>query len=222
MTSTTGGPNLKAAIIPVTPLQQNCSLLFDETTKEGIIVDPGGDVDRIRNVLDRTGVTVSTILLTHGHIDHAGGAMELKEALGGEAPILGPGEEDRFLLEGLALQGRQYGIAGARDCEPDRFLKEGGELVLLGESFEILHCPGHSPGHLVYANRRMNFAFMGDVLFQGSIGRTDFPYGDHQALLDAIRDKILPLGDAMAFICGHGPGSTIGAERVGNPFLQDM
>ncbi|MEZ5825272.1 MAG: MBL fold metallo-hydrolase [Geminicoccaceae bacterium] len=222
MTTEKAASTLKLAIIPVTPLQQNCSLFFDEASKEGVIVDPGGDVERIRSVLDQTGVTVSTILLTHGHMDHAGGATELKEVLGGDVPIIGPDQRDRFLLEGLAAQGLQFGLTGARDCEPDRFLAEGEELVLLGETFEILHCPGHTPGHLVYANRRMNFAFMGDVLFQGSIGRTDFPYGDHRALLDAIHDKILPLGDDMGFICGHGPGSTIGEERAANLFLQDL
>ena len=222
MTADGDQPGFKVAIIPVTPLQQNCSLMFNDARGEGVVVDPGGDVPRILSVIEQTGVSVSAILLTHGHIDHAGGAAELKEALGGDVPVIGPDERDRFLLDGLAEQGRQFGLIGARDCVPDRFLVEGETLDLIGERFEILHCPGHTPGHLVFVNRRLGFTLMGDVLFQGSIGRTDFPYGDHRALLDAIRDKILPLGDDMGFICGHGPGSTIGEERAGNPFLQGL
>ena len=184
-----------------------------------MIVDPGGDVERINSAIDELALNVETILLTHGHIDHAGGAAALKEELGGEVPIVGPDERDRFLLEDLAAQGRQFGLTGARDVTPDRWLTEGETIDLVGESFEILHCPGHTPGHLIFVSQALRFALMGDVLFNGSIGRTDFPYGDHDALIQAIQTKVLPLGDDISFICGHGPGSTIGQERASNPFL---
>ena len=220
MTSSGRSAELQAAIIPVTPLQQNCTLLVDKTAKKAVVVDPGGDVPRIMAALTEMEAQVEMILLTHGHIDHAGGAAELKETLGGDVPIVGPDERDRFLLEGLAVQGRQFGLDGARDVVPDRWLTEGETIDLIGEEFEIFHCPGHTPGHLVFVSRPLRFALVGDVLFQGSIGRTDFPYGDHAALIDAIETKLLPLEDDVSFICGHGPGSTIGRERKTNPFLR--
>ena len=215
---------LRAAVVPVTPFQQNCAILFDETSKRGAVVDPGGDVGRILEAVDKLGVTPEQILLTHGHIDHAGGAMDLKEALrarpgAGEVPIVGPDERDRFLLEGLEEQGRAYGLDGARNVTPDRWLAEGEEVEVGGHAFSVLHCPGHTPGHVVFVNAAAKFAVVGDVLFRGSVGRTDFPYGDTEALLRSIREKLFPLGDAVAFLCGHGPGSTIGAERLGNPFV---
>ena len=210
---------LKAAILPVTPLQQNCSLLWDDATKAALVVDPGGDVPRILDAVGKLGLSVERILLTHGHIDHAGGAAALREALPG-VTLDGPDQRDAFLLDGLAEQGRAYGMAGARNVRPDRWLAEG-DVVALGEHrFEVLHCPGHTPGHVVFVNRASRLALVGDVLFQGSVGRTDFPYGDPAALLAAIRDKLVPLGDEMAFICGHGPGSTIGLERRTNPFVR--
>ena len=214
-------PGLKAAIIPVTPFQQNCSILWDDTSKLGAVIDPGGDVERIQEALAKLGGTVEKILLTHGHIDHAGGAAALKEALeasGGTVPIEGPDERDRFLLDGLAQQGLSYGIAGARNVVPDRWLEEGQKVTIGGHAFDVLHCPGHTPGHIVLVNREAGFAIVGDVLFRGSVGRTDFPYGDTQALLRSIREKLFPLGDEIAFLCGHGPGSTIGVERRTNPF----
>ena len=214
-------PGLKAAIVPVTPFQQNCSILWDDTSKLGAVIDPGGDVERIQEALAKLGVTVEKILLTHGHIDHAGGAAALKEALeasGGTVPIEGPDERDRFLLDGLAQQGLSYGIAGARNVVPDRWLEEGQKVTIGGHAFDVLHCPGHTPGHIVLVNREAGFAIVGDVLFRGSVGRTDFPYGDTQALLRSIREKLFPLGDEIAFLCGHGPGSTIGVERRTNPF----
>jgi hydroxyacylglutathione hydrolase len=210
---------LQAAIIPVTPFQQNCTLLWDKDSKQAWVVDPGGDVPRILEAIDKLGLTVERILLTHGHIDHAGGAAALREALA--VPLDGPDERDAFLLDGLTKQGRAYGIDDARNVRPDRWLKEG-EAVELGEHrFDVLHCPGHTPGHLVFVNRKSRFALVGDVLFRGSVGRTDFPYGDPAALLASIRDKLLPLGDDVSFICGHGPGSTIAVERRANPFVAE-
>jgi hydroxyacylglutathione hydrolase len=180
-------------------------------------VDPGGDVDRILVAIEQCKVTVERVLLTHGHLDHAGGAAALAEAL--MVPIDGPDIRDKFLLDGIAAQAAGYGFE-AGNCTPDRWLTEG-EFVSLGEHrFDILHCPGHTPGHLVYVNRAARFLLVGDVLFQGSVGRTDFPYGDTAALIGAIETKLLPLGDDFSFLCGHGPGSSIGAERVGNPFLR--
>lgn len=215
-------PGLKAAIVPVTPFQQNCSILWDEASMRGAVIDPGGEVERIGEALAKLGVTVEKILLTHGHIDHAGGAAALKEALeaaGAQVPIEGPDERDRFLLEGLERQGREYGMPGVRNVLPDRWLKEGEAITIGGHAFDVLHCPGHTPGHLVFVNRTDRFAIVGDVLFRGSVGRTDFPYGDTAALLSSVRDKLFPLGDDIAFLCGHGPGSTIGVERRTNPYV---
>ena len=209
---------LKAAIVPVTPFQQNCTLLWDEDSKQGVVVDPGGDLDRIEAGIKQTGMTVKKILLTHGHIDHAAGAAELKEKLGG-IPIEGPHQADKFLLDGLVAQGLAMGMVGARNVTPDRWLVEGDTVAAAGATFAVLHCPGHSPGSVVLVNAAQRFALVGDVLFRGSIGRTDFPYGDHAALIDAIKTKLLPLGDDLVFICGHGPMSSIGDERQTNPFL---
>ena len=210
---------LNVAIVPVTPLQQNCTLLWDEASKAAWVFDPGGDVPRIRGAIEELGLQVERILLTHGHIDHAGGAAELRDAL--QVPLEGPDERDAFLLDDLQQQGLRFGVAGARNVRPDRWLHEGDTLSLGQHDFEVLHCPGHTPGHIVFANREAGIAIVGDVLFQGSVGRTDFPYGDTGALLDSIRNKLLPLGDEVAFLCGHGPGSTIGAERRSNPFVHE-
>lgn len=207
---------LRAAIIPVTPFQQNCTLLWDDATKVGAVVDPGGDLDQIKAAIEEVGIKVEKIVLTHGHIDHAGGAAELKEALG--VPIEGPHGADRFLLDNLAKQGASYGIP-ARPVTPDRWLDEGETVTVAGHVFDVLHCPGHSPGSVVLVNHENKLIMMGDVLFRGSIGRTDFPYGDHDALITAIKTKLLTLGNDYAFICGHGPTSTIGNERRTNPFL---
>ena len=211
---------LRGAIIPVTPLQQNCALLWDDASKRAWVIDPGGDVQRIRDAIEELGLSVERILLTHGHIDHAGGAAALRDALAG-VPLEGPDERDAFLLDGLEDQGRRFGIADARNVRPDRFLVEGETLELGGHYFEILHCPGHTPGHLVFVDRAGGLAIVGDVLFQGSVGRTDFPYGDAGALLRSIRDKLMPLSDETAFLCGHGPGSTIGIERRNNPYVHE-
>jgi len=209
---------LNAGIVPVTPFEQNCTLLFDTDTKAGVVVDPGGDIERILDVIRDNNFAISQIWITHGHIDHAGGAMDLKDALGVE--IIGPHKADRPLLDNLESQAQRFGLAGAvRNCTPDRFLSEG-ETVSFGEHvFEVLHCPGHAPGHVVYYNAAAKFAHVGDVLFRGSVGRTDLPGGDHAALIRSIKEKLLPLGDDIAFICGHGPGSRFGDERRGNPYL---
>ncbi|MEQ9247516.1 MAG: MBL fold metallo-hydrolase [Nitratireductor sp.] len=210
--------NLRAGVIPVTPFQQNCTILFDEDIKNGVVVDPGGEVDRIRAAIDDNGISVESIWLTHGHIDHAGGAMDLKEALG--VPLIGPHEDDRELLANLENQARMFGLdQSVRNVTPDRYLREG-ETVSFGEhEFEVLHCPGHAPGHVVFFNRKARFAHVGDVLFNGSVGRTDLPGGDHEALIRSIREKLLPLGDDIGFLCGHGPGGRFGDERRSNPFL---
>jgi hydroxyacylglutathione hydrolase len=207
---------LNAAIVPVTPFEQNCTLIWDRDTKLGAVIDPGGDLDRIEAAIAKVGVEVEKILLTHGHIDHAGGAEELRSRL--KVPIEGPHIADRILLDNLAAQGLAYGI-DAQNVTPDRWLGEGDTVTVGGHEFEVLHCPGHSPGSVVLVNRAQKFLIVGDVLFRGSIGRTDFPYGDHEALITSIRTKLLKLGDEWAFICGHGPGSTIGLERRSNPFI---
>lgn len=216
---------LQAAIVPVTAFQQNCTLLWDDETKVGTVVDPGGDVPQILKAIEQTGMQTEKILLTHGHIDHAGGAAELAEALG--VPIEGPHKLDAFLLEGLEEQGKAYEI-DARPVTPGRWLEEGDRVTVGPFTFDVLHCPGHTPGHIVFVldmdghgddGMVDGIAHVGDVIFKGSIGRTDFPYGDHDALINAIKTKILPLGDELTFICGHGPPSTVGEERKTNPFL---
>ncbi len=211
---------LQAAIVPVTPFQQNCTLIWDSGSKRAWVIDPGGNVPRIREAITTLGLAVERILLTHGHIDHAGGAAELRDALG--VPLDGPDERDAFLLDGLAEQGRAYGMADARNVRPDRWLREGDSVTLGSHRFDVLHCPGHTPGHLVFVDKASRFALVGDVLFRGSVGRTDFPYGDGAALLESIRGKLLPLGDDVSFICGHGPGSTIAVERRANPFVAEV
>jgi glyoxylase-like metal-dependent hydrolase (beta-lactamase superfamily II) len=210
---------LNAGIVPVTPFEQNCTILFDDETRVGVVVDPGGDVDRILAAIEGNGLTISQIWLTHGHIDHAGGAMELKDALGVE--ILGPHADDKPLLDALETQALRFGLpGGVRNCTPDRFLAEGDTVSFGGHVFEVLHCPGHAPGHVVYFNRQARFAHVGDVLFHGSVGRTDLPGGNHAALMASIKDKLLPLGDDVGFLCGHGPGGRLGEERLNNPFLR--
>jgi len=213
----TTAKGLKAAIVPVTPFQQNCTLIWDPDTMVGAVVDPGGDLDRIEAAIAEVGMKPEKILLTHGHIDHAGGAAEMRERLGG-VPIEGPHAAERPLLDNLDKQGEAYGIE-ARAVTPDRWLADGDTVSVAGHTFEVMHCPGHSPGSVVLVNRPQRFALMGDVLFQGSIGRTDLPMGSHEALMNSIRTKVLTLDDDFAFICGHGPTSTIGQERRTNPFI---
>ncbi len=210
-------PPMRAAIIPVTPLQQNCSLIWCTKTMRGALVDPGGDLDKLKDAVRRAGVTLEKLLVTHGHIDHCGQTGVLAKELG--LPIEGPQEADRFWISRLDEDGRQWGLAG-EVFEPDRWL-EDGDTVTVGEvELEVIHCPGHTPGHVIFFNRPTRFAVVGDVLFRGSIGRTDFPMGNHQDLLDSITQKLWPLGD-VTFIPGHGQVSTFGQERRDNPFVGD-
>jgi hydroxyacylglutathione hydrolase len=210
--------SLRVAIVPVTPFQQNCSIIFDEATKTGAVVDPGGDLDRIRQMIREQGISIEKILLTHGHIDHAGGAAELRDELG--VKIEGPHQADDFLMKDLPASGARFGMLNARSVESDRWLNDGDEVAVSGLSFSVHHAPGHSPGSVVFFNAANRFALMGDVLFQGSVGRTDFPYGSESQLLQSIRDKVLPMGDDVMFLPGHGGPSRIGIERENNPFLQ--
>jgi glyoxylase-like metal-dependent hydrolase (beta-lactamase superfamily II) len=207
----------RAAIIPVTLFQQNCTLLWCEATKRGVVIDPGGDVPEILAAIKQAGVTVEQIWLTHGHIDHVGGAAELRDQL--KVPIEGPHIADKFLLDHVVESGANYGMTDTRNFTPDRWLNEGDQVKVGELTFDVLHCPGHSPGSVVFVSKDMGFALVGDVLFNGSVGRTDLPGGDHATLIRSIRDKLLPLGDNIGFICGHGPGSNIGHERRTNPFL---
>ena len=212
-------PEIRIQIVPVTPLQQNTSLVWSERSKTGIFVDPGGETDRLMAAAAHHGVTIVAVWLTHGHLDHAGAAAEIAERTG--CPILGPHEEDQFLLDKIAEQAAAYGVPGLRNCVPDQYLTDGDELELDGVKFGVAHCPGHTPGHVVIYNRDAAIAFVGDVLFQGSIGRTDFPRGNHQQLIDSITRKLWPLGPHMRFVPGHGPMSTFGRERQHNPFVSD-
>lgn len=210
---------MKYQIIPVTPFEQNCSLLWCEKSRRGAVVDPGGDLPRILRAVEANGVTLEKILVTHGHIDHAGGVAELAERL--SLPIEGPQREDGFWIDGMPAQSKMFGFPNVRAFTPDRWLEQG-DVVTVGESaLQVLHCPGHTPGHVVFFDAPDRLAIVGDVLFQGSIGRTDFPKGDFDALIASIRERLWPLGDDVSFIPGHGPMSTFGAERRHNPYCGD-
>jgi glyoxylase-like metal-dependent hydrolase (beta-lactamase superfamily II) len=221
MTQTTETNETKAKagaiIVPVTPFEQNCTIIWCEATKKAVVVDPGGDVPKILAAIKQTGVAVEKIWLTHGHIDHVGGAAQLRETL--KVPIEGPHASDKFLLDNVTLSGTQFGMTGVRNFVPDRWLNEGDRVEIGELAFDILHCPGHSPGSVVFFSREMRFAMVGDVLFNGSVGRTDLPGGNHAHLIKSITEKLIPLGDDVGFICGHGAGSSIGQERLTNPFL---
>jgi hydroxyacylglutathione hydrolase len=210
---------MKAAIVPVTPFQQNCSLVWDETSGIGALIDPGGEIDRLMALVEQQKVTIEKILLTHGHIDHAGAAADLAELLA--VPIEGPQREDAFWIDQLAEQGERFGLPPARPFTPDRWLEDGDTVTVGAIGFEVRHCPGHTPGHVIFFQPDNRVAFVGDVLFAGSVGRTDFPRGDHETLLSSIREKLWPLGDDVTFLPGHGPTSTFGAERRSNPFVGD-
>ena len=210
---------LNVAVVPVTPFQQNCSVLWDTATKRAAIVDPGGDLERVLGLVEREGLTVEKILITHGHVDHAAATMELARRLG--VPIEGPHEGDRYWIEQLPEHGGKYGIPTEGAFEPARWLKDGDTVTVGGLTFDVRHCPGHTPGHVCFVHAPSRFAIVGDVLFAGSIGRTDFPGGNHQDLIDSIRGRLFPLGDDVQFLPGHGPTSTFGAERRANPYVSD-
>jgi len=210
---------VKLAILPVTPFQQNCSLVVCTTTNLAALVDPGGEVDRLLDAVAKSGATLEKILVTHGHVDHCGGVAEIAQRTG--VPIEGPQREDAFWIDQLARQSAMFGVPGARAFTPDRWLEQGQKVTVGALAFDVLHCPGHTPGHVVFANAGLGIAFVGDVLFAGSIGRTDFPRSDHAALLRSIQTRLWPLGDDVTFVPGHGPTSTFGEERATNPFVGD-
>jgi len=211
-------PPMRVAILPVTPLQQNCSLIWCTRTMKGALVDPGGDLDKLKAALVKTGVTLEKILVTHGHLDHCGLAGELAKDLG--VPIEGPHEEDRFWIAQLDDDGPRWNME-AHSFEPDRWLANGDQVTVGELTLDVYHCPGHTPGHVVFHHAPSRFAMVGDVLFQGSIGRTDFPRGDLQTLLDSITGRLWPLGNETTFVPGHGPISTFGDERRANPYVSD-
>ena len=205
--------------IPVTPYQQNCSLIVCESTRQAALVDPGGEPDHLLEAIDAAQVKPSMVLLTHGHLDHVGAALTLSQHLG--IPILGPHLDDAFLLDSLPMQAQRFGFPPAHAFTPTRWL-EAGEVLQLGNiTLNVVHCPGHTPGHIALIDLQARVAFVGDILFNGSIGRTDFPRGNHADLIHSIRSKLFPLGDDITFVPGHGPNSTFGAERRSNPFVRD-
>ena len=219
MTETAAIPPIQALIAPVTPLAQNCTIVWCTKTKKAAIIDPGGEVPRLIGALKTHGLTLEKIWITHGHLDHAGGTAALKSLTG--VPIEGPHPDDAFWIDEITASGARYGMPEARSFTPDRWLGDG-DTVTLGETlFEVIHCPGHTPGHIVFFHREARFAQVGDVLFQGSIGRTDFPKGDHRQLIHSITQKLWPLGEDVAFVPGHGPMSKFGIERKTNPFVAD-
>lgn len=211
---------MKCAVIPVTPFQQNCSVIWCEATMAGAVVDPGGDLDRVMQVVMDNDVKLEKILVTHGHLDHAAATAELAAEL--KLPIEGPNEADSFWIDGLPSSAARYGFPPAKSFTPDRWL-ENGDTVALGDmTLDVVHCPGHTPGHVVFIHKPSRLAIVGDVLFKGSIGRSDLPRGNHEQLIRAIRDRLFPLGDDIVFVPGHGPTSTFGYERLCNPFVSDL
>ncbi len=211
---------LKAFILPVTPFAQNCTLLWNEENARGAVIDPGGESKKILATAFENKVTIEKVLITHGHMDHAGAAAAIAEQL--NIPIEGPHTDDLFLIEKLAEQGARYGLNEARPFEPNRWLDDGDQVTVGGLDVDVIHCPGHTPGHVVFHHKDSNLAQVGDVIFQGSVGRSDFPRGNHDDLVNSIRNKLFPLGDDVTFIPGHGGASTFGWERKTNPFVCDF
>jgi hydroxyacylglutathione hydrolase len=212
-------PPIRAVVVPVTPLQQNCTIVWCQATRRAAVIDPGGEVPRLLKILADQKLELEKIWVTHGHLDHAGGVAALKEATG--VLIEGPHLDDLFWIEDIGVSGARWGMPDARSFTPDRWLADGDRVTLGDTEFEVYHCPGHTPGHVVFHHRQARFAQVGDVLFQGSIGRTDFPRGDYQQLIDSITGKLWPLGDDVTFVPGHNALSTFGAERRSNPFVAD-
>jgi len=211
---------LRVVLVPVTPFQQNCSLIWCPSSGKGALVDPGGDPDRLRQAITANKVALEKILITHAHLDHAGSAGALAAEYG--VPIEGPHRDDQFWIDRIEQSGQQYGMPWCKPFVPTRWLEDGDSVTVGDQSFEVYHCPGHTPGHVVFFHRALQVAFVGDVLFKGSIGRTDFPRGNHQDLIDAITGKLWPLGEDVTFVPGHGPTSTFGQERRANPFVGDQ
>lgn len=209
---------LRAAIVPVTPFEQNCSLLWCTKTMRGVLVDAGGDLPRLKQAVEQAGITIEKLFVTHGHLDHCGMTGVLAAELG--VPVEGPHEDDRFWIARLEDDGPRFGME-TKVFEPDRWLADGDRVTVGEVELEVIHCPGHTPGHVVFIHNEQKIAFVGDVLFQGSIGRTDFPGGDYDTLIHSIREKLFPLGDDIAFVPGHGPTSSFGDERKHNPFVAD-
>ncbi len=211
---------MKIVVVPVTPFQQNCSVIWSEATGEGAVIDPGGDLDQIREVLQEHDISITKVLLTHSHIDHAGGTAELAAEFG--IPIEGPHPGDQYWIDRLAEQARMFGFLPVAGFTPTRWLNQGDTVMVGDQALEVSHCPGHTPGHVVFFDRPDKIAFVGDVLFAGSIGRTDLPGGDHDTLIRSITQRLWPLGDDVTFVPGHGPASTFGEERRSNPFVGDQ
>lgn len=210
---------LRFRVITVTPFQQNATLIWCDKTLDAAIIDPGGDIPKIISAIEQEGVKLSKIFLTHGHIDHVGGVAELVSIF--KLPVIGPHIDDRFWIDGLAQQSSMFGFPKVKAFMPSRWLQEHDQVEVGNEIIDVLHCPGHTPGHVVFYHADSGLAQVGDVLFKGSVGRTDFPKGNHSDLINSIRNKLFPLGDSVRFIPGHGPMSTFGTERESNPFISD-
>ncbi|MBL8362728.1 MAG: MBL fold metallo-hydrolase [Rubrivivax sp.] len=210
---------LRHETLPVTPFQQNCSLLWCDATNEAVLVDPGGDIPRLLAAVQRHGVTLTALWLTHAHIDHAGATGQLAREHG--LPVIGPHPGDRMWIDALAQQSRMFGFPPAEPFEPTRWLHDGDDVTVGRETLHVRHCPGHTPGHVVFHSAAAGRAMVGDVLFAGSIGRTDFPGGNHAELITSIRTRLWPMGDDTVFVPGHGPESTFGRERRTNPYVAD-
>lgn len=211
---------MQISVLPVTPFRQNCSLLWNEETNIGAVVDPGGDIDYILHNIESRKLQIDKILITHGHLDHAGAAANIAEQL--DAPIVGPHRDDEFLTSALIDQAKKYNFIGVRNFTPSRWLADGDQVSISDMTLNVVHCPGHTPGHVVFFHEPSKLAFVGDVLFNGSVGRTDLPRGNHSALVHSIRNKLWPLGREVSFVPGHGPMSTFGTERQSNPFVADL
>ncbi|GAD79177.1 MBL fold metallo-hydrolase [Vibrio ezurae] len=210
---------LQYQVVPVTSFQQNCSIVWCDETQKGVVIDPGGDVKQLLMMIEELNVQVEKLLLTHGHLDHVGGSEDLARAL--NQPIWGPHKDDNFWLQGLEGQSQMFGFPLTEAFEPSKWLNEGDTVTFGNQTLSVLHTPGHTPGHVVLHSESAKVAFVGDVLFKGGVGRTDFPKGDYATLIDSIKSKLWPLGNETRFVPGHGPESTFGSERVSNPFVAD-